>query len=112
MAINIFLAILVTSLATFLSRFLGFISSVKIKETSKLFRWFNCLAYSTLAAVIARTVIFPVGVLEEATYLSRFLIVFPIYQICLLVTAFIFGEFSFFWKFFKKMMKRFKLKNS
>jgi hypothetical protein len=28
-----------------------------------------------LAAVIARTVIFPVGVLEEATYLSRFLIV-------------------------------------
>jgi hypothetical protein len=28
-----------------------------------------------LAAVIARTVIFPVGVLEEATYLSRLLIV-------------------------------------
>ena len=75
MAVNIFLAILVTSLATFLSRFLGFISSVKIKETSKLFRWFNCLAYSTLGAVIARTVIFPVGVLEEATYLSRLLIV-------------------------------------
>ena len=75
MAVNIFLAILVTSLATFLSRFLGFISSVKIKETSKIFRWFNCLAYSTLAAVIARTVIFPVGVLEEATYLSRLLIV-------------------------------------
>ena len=75
MAINIFFAILVTSLATFLSRFLGFISSVTIKETSKLFRWFNCLAYSTLAAVIARTVIFPVGVLEEATYLSRLLIV-------------------------------------
>jgi len=44
-------------------------------------------------------------------YLSRLLIVFPVYQICLLVTAFIFGEFSFFWKFFKKMMKRFKLRN-
>jgi len=75
MAINIFLAILVTSLATFLSRFLGFISSVKIKETSKLFRWFNCLAYSTSAAVIARTVIFPVGVLSDASYLSRFAVV-------------------------------------
>jgi len=75
MAVNIFFAILVTSLATFLSRFLGFISSVRIKETSKLFRWFNCLAYSTLAAVIARTVIFPVGILEDATYLSRFVIV-------------------------------------
>ena len=44
-------------------------------------------------------------------YLSRFLIVFPIYQICLLVTAFVFGEFSFFWGFFKKMIKRFKLRN-
>jgi len=75
MAIDIFFAILATSLATFLSRFLGFISSVKIKETSKIFRWFNCLAYSTLAAVIARTVIFPVGVLEEASYLSRLLII-------------------------------------
>ena len=75
MSASIFYAILVTSIATFLSRFLGVLSSLKIKETSKLFRWFNCLAYSTLAAVIARTVIFPVGVLEEATYLSRFLIV-------------------------------------
>ena len=75
MAINIFLAILVTSLATFLSRFLGFISSLKIKETSKLFRWFNCLAYSTLAALIARTVIFPVGVLSDASYLSRLTVV-------------------------------------
>ena len=75
MSTSIVFAILVTSLATFSSRLLGVISSERIKETSKLFRWFNCLAYSTLAAVIARTVIFPVGVLEEATYLSRFLIV-------------------------------------
>ena len=61
MSVSIFYAILVTSLATFLSRFLGVLSSVKIKETSKIFNWFNCLAYSTLAALIARTVIFPVG---------------------------------------------------
>ena len=44
MSANIVYAILVTSLATFLSRFLGVISSQGIKETSKLFRWFNCLA--------------------------------------------------------------------
>ena len=71
MSVSIFYAILVTSLATFLSRFLGVLSSVKIKETSKIFNWFNCLAYSTLAALIARTVIFPVGVLSDASYLSR-----------------------------------------
>src|SRR5210317_1436346 len=54
MSINIFLAILVTSLATFLSRFLGFISSVKIKETSKIFRWFNCLAITAANVEYAR----------------------------------------------------------
>jgi len=72
---SIVLAILVTSLATFSSRLLGVISSKGIKETSKLFRWFNCLAYSTLAALIARTIIFPVGVLSDASYLSRFIVV-------------------------------------
>jgi branched-subunit amino acid transport protein len=68
---SVVLAIIVTSFDTFSSRFLCVISSKGIKETSKLFRWFNCLAYSTLAALIARTIIFPVGVLSDASYLSR-----------------------------------------
>ena len=75
MSTSIVLAILVTSLATFSSRLLGAISSERIKETSKLFRYFNCLAYSTLAALIARTIIFPVGVLSDAGYLSRLIVV-------------------------------------
>jgi len=75
MTSSIIIVILVTSFATYLSRFLGVVSSEKIKETSKWFRWFNCLAYSTLAALITRTIIFPVGVLDEASYLLRFLIV-------------------------------------
>ena len=75
MSTSIVLAILVTSLATFSSRLLGVISSKGIKETSKLFRYFNCLAYSTLAALIARTIIFPVGVLSDASYLSRLTVI-------------------------------------
>ena len=75
MSVSIVYAILVTSLATFLSRFLGAVSSQGIKETSKIFKWFNCLAYATLAALIARTIIFPVGVLNEAGYLVRFVVV-------------------------------------
>ena len=75
MTSSIVLVILVTSFATYLSRFLGVVSSEKIKETSKWFRWFNCLAYSTLAALITRTIIFPVGVLYEAIYLCRFIVV-------------------------------------
>ena len=75
MSINIILSIIVTFLATYVSRFLGVLSSVRIKEESKIFRWFNCLAYATLAALIARTIIFPVGALSEASYLSRLLVV-------------------------------------
>ena len=67
------LAILVTSLATFSSRIFGVITSEKIKENSKIFRWFNCLAYSTLAALIARIVIFPSGTLSEVDYIIRFI---------------------------------------
>ena len=75
MANSILIVIIVTSLATYLSRFLGVISAERIKETSKMFRWFNCLAYSTLAALIARLVIFPSGSLSEIDYLLRFVVV-------------------------------------
>jgi branched-subunit amino acid transport protein len=81
MALNIVLAILVTSLATYISRFLGVLTSKKIKQNSKIFRWFNCLAYSTLSALLARIIIFPAGALAEVDYLARFIVVF----ICLMV---------------------------
>ena len=73
MTTSVVLAILVTSLATFSSRFLGVLTSEKIKENSKIFRWFNCLAYSTLAALIARIIIFPSGDLSEVDYFVRFI---------------------------------------
>ena len=81
MAINIVLASWATSFATYISRFFGVITSKKIKENSKIFKWFNCLAYSTLSALLARIIIFPVGALAEVDYLIRFLVVF----ICLLI---------------------------
>ena len=81
MSTNIILVILVTSFATYLSRFLGVVSSEKINETSKIFRWFNCVAYSTLAALIARMIIFPAGVLLESNLLLRLMVV----AICLII---------------------------
>ena len=71
---NIILVILVTSFAAYLSRFLGVISSKKIKETSKIFKWFNCIAYATLAALIARMIVFPAGVLSESVIFIRFIV--------------------------------------
>ena len=76
MSSSIVLVILVTSFATYLSRFLGVVSSEKIKENSKWFRWFNCLAYSALAALIARTIIFPAEILSESDNLMRFIVIF------------------------------------
>ena len=75
MSSNIILVILVTSFATYLSRFLGVISSEKIKETSKIFKWFNCIAYSVLAALIARMVVFPAGELAESSIVIRLFVV-------------------------------------
>ena len=72
---NITLVILVTSLATYLSRFLGVVSSENIDVKSKIFRWFNCIAYSTLAALIARIVVFPTGILADAEILIRFFVI-------------------------------------
>ena len=72
---NIILVILVTSFATYLSRFLGVVSSEKIKATSKIFKWFNCIAYATLAALIARMIVFPAGVLSESVILFRFIVI-------------------------------------
>ena len=72
---NITLVILATSLATYLSRFLGVVSSENIDVKSKIFRWFNCIAYSTLAALIARIVVFPTGTLADAEILIRFLVI-------------------------------------
>jgi len=72
---NIILVILVTSFATYLSRFLGVVSSEKIKATSKIFKWFNCIAYSVLAALIARMVVFPAGELAESSIFIRLFVV-------------------------------------
>tara|TARA_B110000967_G_C18454388_1_gene349460 strand:- start:235 stop:558 length:324 start_codon:yes stop_codon:yes gene_type:complete len=89
MTINIVLAILVTSLATYMSRFFGVITSKKVKETSKIFKWFNCLAYSTLSALLSRVIIFPVGALAEVDYFIRFIVVIT----CLIV--FLIGKKNF-----------------
>ena len=73
---NIILVIAVTSIATYLSRSLGGLFSERIDENSKIFRMFDCIAYSTLAALISKVVVFPAGELGEASNLIRLVVVF------------------------------------
>ena len=68
---TIILAIIATSLATFISRFMGAITSEKVSVNSKIFQWFNCVAYSTLAALLGRMIIFPAGVLADSDLFIR-----------------------------------------
>ena len=72
---EIFLAVVVASIATYSSRFFGMLTSEKINENSKIYRWFNCLAYSTLAALISRVLVFPNGDLAESSYLVRLIVI-------------------------------------
>ena len=41
--------------------------------------------------------------------LFRILIIIPIYQLILIVIATLFGEFEYFWRFEKKILKRVKI---
>ncbi len=43
-------------------------------------------------------------------YVLKVLIIFPIYQILLLIVGTILGQFTFFWNFEKKMLLRLKLR--
>ena len=72
---NLILVIVVTSIATFASRFLGVLTAENISDKSKLFDWFNYVAYAILAALIARMIIFPAGALLESTLLIRLIVV-------------------------------------
>ena len=80
----IILAIIATSLATFISRFMGALTSEKVSVKSKVFSWFNCVAYSTLAALLGRMIIFPAGVLADSELITRLIVLI----ICILIFIF------------------------
>ena len=77
----IILAILVTSVATFISRFMGALTSEKVSVNSKIFQWFNCVAYATLAALLGRMIIFPAGVLADSDLFIRIVVLI----ICIII---------------------------
>ena len=78
---NIILIIAVTSIATFISRFLGVLTAEKINEKSTIFSWFNYVAYSILAALIARMIVFPASALQDSSLIIRLIVV----SICIAV---------------------------
>ena len=72
----IIFAIIATSIATYISRFMGALTSEKVSVKSKIFKWFNSVAYSTLAALLGRMIIFPAGVLADSELIMRLIVFF------------------------------------
>ena len=55
---------------------MGALTSEKVSVRSKIFNWFNCVAYSTLAALLGRMIIFPAGVLADSELIMRLIVFF------------------------------------
>jgi hypothetical protein len=69
-------------------------------------------AVTGFTSLFARKLIFPlIGVESADPFWYKSIIwlvtIFPVYNILLLSYAALFGQFSFFWRFFKKTMTRF-----
>ena len=63
------------------------------------------------AAKLAEPVTELIGLNRETTnawlyWIIRILLIFPIYQVLLVVFGWLFGQFKFFWNFEKKMLRR------
>ena len=61
----------------------------------------------SLAAWLSKPLISFLNIVDEGTFLGwifRLIIIFPIYQIILIIVAALFGEFKWFWSFLKKML--------
>jgi hypothetical protein len=73
---------------------------------------FSVTGYSSL--IIAKPILALIGLSQEATnpwiYRPlRILLIFPFYQILIVLNGWLFGQFKFFWDFEKKMLRRMKL---
>ena len=82
---QIFLAITVSSIATFFCRSLGVFFSSKLKENSWIFDWIKCISIGIIVAVISKIIFFPEGILEGTSKLSRVLSPFSLVIIYYLI---------------------------
>jgi branched-subunit amino acid transport protein len=67
----IYLSILVASIATYACRAFGVFSSKNLSVDSPIFHWIKCISVGIISAVIAKIILFPVGLLSETTSISR-----------------------------------------
>lgn len=65
------MALIAASLATYVWRGAGAALARRVGVGGAAFEWFSCVAYAMLAALIARIILLPVGILAEAPAVDR-----------------------------------------
>lgn len=68
---TIYTAIFLATCATFLCRALGVFCAKNINTDSPAFSWIKCVSIGIISAVIAKIILFPVGILSETEAESR-----------------------------------------
>ncbi len=68
---EVYIAIIVASIATYSCRALGVFFSKNISTSSDLFNWVKCISIGVIVAVISRMILFPIGILEDSSVYSR-----------------------------------------
>jgi branched-subunit amino acid transport protein len=66
-----YLVVVAGGLVTYGIRVFGVALAGRISVDSQVFQWVGCIAYGLLAALIARMILMPVGVLQEAPLTFR-----------------------------------------
>jgi hypothetical protein len=79
----------------------GLTGSVSVKFTDPLLDFFKIYP-DTFKSILGGVILY---------WIIRILIVFPIYQILLLIFGALFFQFRFFWEFEKKILRRMGFKN-
>jgi len=68
---TIYTAIFIATCATYLCRAMGVFSAKNINTDSPVFNWIKCVSIGIISAVIAKIILFPVGILSETESESR-----------------------------------------
>ena len=91
-------------------------TQLKINSARQFFLVMTVFAVTgSLSLILSDKILFLIGFNAELLtnlfyWPIKIILIFLIYQILLLLVAFLFGQFDYFWLFEKKMLKRFGIK--
>jgi branched-subunit amino acid transport protein len=69
--LRLWIVLLVATAVTYVWRGAAVAIAKQISPTGAVSQWFSCVAYAMLAGLIARIIVFPIGILAETLLIDR-----------------------------------------